>query len=233
MIGHDDEERRRARTRSRPRWPRRGTPTARACASESPRSARGRRCRGRRARRGRGRARAARGPAVWSRENRPSTMQDDPDQHAQLHERERVPRGVELVRPLVDPPRRTRRNLGSGGLRAAPALALVVAAHAAIDRILVARGSQRSNGHRRALHRAPPGHRAGALPRHARARLRRGASASTACSRCSCWRSRRSCACRCGGRSRWPGCGSPPRSTTSWTRTSSASSSRSSASSPR
>ena len=60
-----------------------------------------------------------------------------------------------------------------------------------------------------------------------------GAAGPTACSRPSCWWSRRCCACRCGARSRSPGCGSARRSTTRPARTSSASRSRSPASSRR
>ena len=161
-------------------------------------------------------------PSGLSREKKPTTMQTIPiSTHSSMSGN--GCQGALGARRCARPSaRRARRNLRRGGLRAAAALALVVPAHVrrASDRVSSSGAAQRSDGHRRALHRAPPGHRAGALPRHARARVGGRRRRRRACSRCSCWWSRRCCACRCGGRSRWRGCGSAPRSTTGSTRTS-------------
>ena len=127
---------------------------------------------------------------------------------------------------------------GAVRLRAPAALALVVPAHVRRARSRAAYprmgAAQRSDGHRRALHRAPAGDGAGALPRRrpsAAARGRRRADGVLAA--LVLLRSRRCCACRSGARSRWPGCGSARRSTTSPARTCSGSSSRSSGILPR
>ena len=84
----------------------------------------------------------------------------------------------------------------------------------AAERILGVSAAQRSDRHRRALHRAPPGHRAAALPRRAGARRRRRRRRRRRARGGRCWWPRRCSACRSGARSRWRGCGSARRSTT-------------------
>ena len=159
---------------------------------------------------------------------------DDPDQHGQLDQRERVPRRLRALlervqrcgaAPAAGPAERCSSAPAALALVCAGSRASSVACDAAYPRVGAA---QRSNGHRRALHRPPAGDRAGPLPRHAGAggdrppAGRRGARVRAAARR------RRCSACRCGGRSRWRGCGSARRRTTGRTRTWAGSSSRSS-----